>query len=99
MPPLPPVEQVFAFPQLLQHASPELGPVLILELLEAQGQMELGRVAAQKGIVLLLLTDSGGTLKTEKTEDSHPLEMNTRRLSSVHDNLYAGRSFTSQNYG
>lgn len=34
-----------------------------MELLEVQGQMELGRVAPQKRIVLLLLSDSGRVLR------------------------------------
>lgn len=62
-PVLSPVVEGFASYQLLQHPGPKLGPLFILELLEAQSQMELRRVAAQERIVLPLFPNSRWTLK------------------------------------
>lgn len=73
-PVLSPVVEVFTFSQLLQHPSPELSPVFILELLEAKGQMELRRVAAQERIVLPLFPDSGRTLEIKFMSKSSPAQ-------------------------
>lgn len=61
-PQLSPLVDIFTPPEFLQNPCPELGPVLIVELLEVQGQMELRRVAPQERIVLLLFPDGGGVL-------------------------------------
>lgn len=92
---LSPVVEVFAFPQLLQHPSSELGPVFILELLEAQGQMEFSRLAAQERVVLLLFSDSGGALKT-RCVSKHRRLMN---LCSVRSDWRAIHSLAQQSYG
>lgn len=73
-PVLSPIVEVFTFSQLLEHPGSELGPVFILELLEAQGQMELCRVAAQERIVLPLFPNSGGTLEIKFMSKSSPAQ-------------------------
>lgn len=65
-PHLSPLVDIFTPPEFLQDPCPELGPVFIVELLEVEGQMELGRVAPQERIVLLLFPNSGGVLHGER---------------------------------
>ncbi|TNN88717.1 Protein lifeguard 3 [Liparis tanakae] len=77
---LSPVEEVFALAQLLQHPRSELGPVFILELLDAQRQVQIRRVAAQERIVLPLFPDGGGTLATGSKEAAL-LKMDVRLLA------------------
>lgn len=59
---LSPVVGVLVFPQLLQHAGPELGPVLVGELPQPQGPLELGGVQPQEGVVRLLVSNRRRTL-------------------------------------
>ena len=54
---------VLVFPQCLQNAGPELGAVLVLQLLEPQSLLELRGMEPQEGVVGLLVPDGGRTLE------------------------------------